>query len=303
MNWTDLIYLFTGAGVGVVLGRWQRSSRRPAILDAAIPEPATPDSATLAEKLNRMELAYHMATEIGQFKGGFLARISHEIRSPLNGLIGMQQLVLSNLCDNLEEEREFIAQSNESALKMVAVLDSVIEVAKLEHGRSNLEIQPVQLSQLLQDVHTLTHLQARNRNLRLELRAPSPDWYVLADPLQLRQVLVSLIDRALRQMQTGKIALSVHLSSESAQIWIDNSEPECWSEPIDFLQSPAPFPSSGLTFWIDQTLMQQMQGDLKLVAVLPTEKDAGTIAIRLQCSIPLVPIEELDLGEESELDF
>lgn len=294
MTWTDGIYLLGGVGLGVVLERWARSLRNPAIPVAATS--AEDLAEDLAEKLTQMELAYHRATEMSQFKGGFLSRTSHELRSPLNGLIGMQQLILSNLCDTLEEEREFIAQSNESALKMVAVLDSVIEVAKLEQGRSTLEIQPVQLSQLLQDVHTLTHLQARNRNLGLEVRAPSPDLYILADPLQLRQVLVNLVDRSLQQMQSGKITISVDLAPESApevaQIQIDNSEPECWSEPIDFLQSPAPFPSSGLTFWVDQTLVQRMQGDLQLVSVGPNE--ANAIATRLQCSVPLVPTEEFD---------
>ena len=287
MDWTDWMYLLMGTGLGVAIERWSRSSGSPDTL--LEPDPDEPS------ELKQMELAYHRATEMSQFKGGFLARTSHELRSPLNGLIGMQQLILSNLCDSPEEEREFIAQSNESALKMVAVLDTVLEVAKLEQGRSSLEIQPVQLSQLLQDVYTLTHLQAKNRNLRFQISYPSPDLYVLADPFPLRQVLVSLIDRALQQMQSGQITVSVQSSDQAAQIWIDNSEPDSWSEPIDFFQTPVPFPSKGLTFWVDYSLMQWMQGNLELVAADSSSDDAeiGAIATRLQCTIPLVPTEDL----------
>jgi signal transduction histidine kinase len=302
MNWTDWMYLLVGIGVGVTIERWGRSAGSAVgsavVLPATAPAVEQAGRLELAEKLSQMEWAYHRATEMSQFKGGFLARTAHELRSPLNGLIGMQQLILSDLCDSPAEEREFIAQSNESALKMVTVLDNVIEVSKLEQGRSSLEIQPVQLSQVLQDVYTLTHLQAKNRNLRFQIDYPDPEWYVLADPFALRQVLVNLIDRALQQMQSGTIAISVQsaqLSDPTAQIWIDNSEPNCWSEPIDFLQTPAPFPSTGLTFWIDQTLLQQMRGDLALVTVESPSSGflMEPIATRLQCTIPLVPVEDL----------
>jgi signal transduction histidine kinase len=302
MNWTDWMYLLVGIGVGVTIERWGRSTDSagggPVVMPAIAPVVEQPGRSELAEKLSQMEWAYHRSTEMSQFKGGFLARTAHELRSPLNGLIGMQQLILSDLCDSPAEEREFIAQSNESALKMVAVLDNVIEVSKLEQGRSQLEVQPVQLSQVLQDVYTLTHLQAKNRNLRLQIDYPDPEWYVLADPFALRQVLVNLIDRALQQMLSGTIAVSaqwVQGAEPTAQIWIDNSEPNCWSEPIDFLQTPAPFPSTGLTFWIDQALLQQMRGDLALVTVESPSPSSSMepIATRLQCTLPLVSLEDL----------
>ena len=291
MDWMIWGCSLVGWGVSFGGGWWLgRSTCRTAVADCE------PD---LAEKLKQTELAYRMATEMSQFKGGFLARTSHELRSPLSGLIGMQQLILSDLCDSPAEEREFIAQSNESALKMVAVLDNLIEVAKLEHGNSKLEIQPVQLSLLLQDVYTLTHLQAQNCNLRLQVYPPDSDLYGLADPLRLRQVLVNLVDRSLQQMEQGSLIISVQPSSEWVQIWLDNTEEECWSEAIDLIQSPPAadrFPAPGLTLWVNYTLLQLMQGKLELVAP-PFSQPAlvkplkTKIATRLQCSIPRLVLE------------
>jgi signal transduction histidine kinase len=84
-----------------------------------------------------------MAKEMSQFKAGFLARTSHELRSPLSSLIGLHQLILADLCDSPEEAREFVAQANASALKMVKLLDEVIAVSKTEHGTNRLELRSV----------------------------------------------------------------------------------------------------------------------------------------------------------------
>ena len=75
----------------------------------------------LKEELKQTELALQMAAQMSQFKGGFLARTSHELRSPLSSLIGLHQLIVSDLCDDPEEEREFVAQAYQYALKLMGL--------------------------------------------------------------------------------------------------------------------------------------------------------------------------------------
>ncbi|GBF84663.1 histidine kinase dimerization/phospho-acceptor domain-containing protein [Aphanothece sacrum] len=65
----------------------------------------------LKQELEQTKLAYQMAVQLSQFKSGFLAKTSHELRSPLSTLMGLHQLILSDLCENHEEEREFIEQA------------------------------------------------------------------------------------------------------------------------------------------------------------------------------------------------
>lgn len=246
----------------------------------------------LKEELLRTRLAYQMATEMCQFKAGFLARVSHELRSPLNSLIGLQQLILSDLCENPAEEREFVAQANASAMKMVALLDQILNVARTEYGNNRLDIQPVQLNNVLADVDELTRLQAADRNLPLTIEKPDPEIYVLADPHWLKQVLINLVDTPLKLKREGSVSVSVHTDPEAGYVHLqieDRQSSSAWSEPIDLLQS-APTTdalldekfilSPGLNLLSIQTLLELMKGRLELLA-----NDENLT--RIQCSIPL----------------
>ncbi|MBD2742725.1 sensor histidine kinase [Coleofasciculus sp. FACHB-1120] len=274
---------------------------------------ANPDVTAILEELKQTQMAYHMATEMSQFKAGFLARTSHELRSPLNSLIGLHQLILSDLCDNPEEEREFIAQAHASALKLMQLIDEIIAVAKTQHGTSRIEIQPIELTKVLEEVYNLTHLQAANRSIRLEVSPPDREIYVLADPRRLQQVLLNLVDTAIARMDEGNIRVWVPPSpaSEYIHIWIDAECPvSVWSEPVDLLKdqktpelggahrkgAPLQMPrlSEGMNLLIAQTLIEVMQGHLEVVAAQPTDASIPSAAdnfTRLQFSLPLVPIE------------
>jgi signal transduction histidine kinase len=292
MTWMNVLWLLVGLAIGVCIPRRQGA---PESLPLA---PTAPDPKTAAQ-LRQLQLAYQRATEMSQFKAGFLARISHELRSPLNGMIGMHQLILTGLCDNPEEEREFIEQAHDSAFKMIKVLDAILEVSKAETGTAELAIQPVQLLDLLQQVDTQTHLLAKNRNLHFQIEYPEPDLYVLADPHSLRQVLVSLITAAIAEGRDGAITLSIDPSLDTAtqperlHLWIDEPRPfSCWSEAIDLLQTPLPqdqaVPSPGLNLLANQTLLDLMQGRLEILA-LPEGS-------RIRCSIPVVIPDESEMG-------
>ncbi len=293
MNWTNWIYL----GIGLALGRWiwreSNSDRRA---------PQVPISPADSSRDRQRELAYQMAIEMSQFKGGFLSRTSHELRSPLNGIIGVHQLILADLCENVAEERDFIAQAHESALKMVQILDEVISVARVEQGTDTLDLQPVQLAEMLSQVQALTHLKAENRNLWMTIQQPEPEIYVLADPKWLRQVLLSLVNGAIDTMQQGKITLSVQsVDSNYAYVLLEDERPaEFWQEPIDLLNSvaigseslqPNSFDleerSLGFSFLLSQTLMDVMNGRLEQLTPPNSEETLS----RIQCSIPLVALE------------
>ncbi len=260
---------------------------------------------TLQEELQQTQMAYEMAKHMGQFKAGFLARTSHELRSPLSSLMGMHQLILSDLCDSPEEERDFLAQANISAQKMVKLLDEVIAVAKTEHGTNSLDTQPVELTKVFEEVDDLTYLQAANRNLQLEIVSPEPKIQVLADPRRFKQVLLALVDTAISQIEDGSIKVWATLSPEGQEVYIsiDVQAPNSiWSESVDSLSTTPEAEKStseigkispGLNFFMVQTLIEQMQGRLQVVPV--SEEDSQSNAdseknlTRLQYSMPLTP--------------
>lgn len=250
----------------------------------------------LSEQLKQTQLAYQLAHEMSQFKAGFLVRTSHELRSPLNSMIGLHQLILADLCDNPAEEREFVAQAHESALKLVNLIDQILNVARTEHGTNKLAIQPLPLADVLAEVYNVTHLLAENHNFSLQLSPPEPEIYILADPRWLKQVLVNLVDTCITQMQQGSIIISTEsIPAEGlTYIWIDAPLPATWSEPIDLIKSEVNFgeplkqdlvPSPGLTLLLNQTLIEAIKGRLE---IMPISSDQESPLTRIQLTIPLV---------------
>ncbi|WP_017651524.1 sensor histidine kinase [Fortiea contorta] len=311
MNWSNWIYL----GAGLLLGMgfcglfWRKSTAAPSPSVTESPEPQT------LQQLEQVQLAYQMAREMSQFKAGFLARTTHELRSPLNGLIGLHQLILSDLCENADEEREFIAQAHDRALKLLKLIDEILRVARTEHGTNKLDIQPLPLAELLQEVYQLIYLLAANRNYPLQVLPPDPDIYVVADYRWLRQILVNLVDTAIAQMEEGSICISSSPSptTNSVNIWLDvpmNALP--WSESVDFIKSiefvnsEDKMPqigaenttlSPGMKLLLNQTLLEAMGGKLEIVSP-PNYQQAPEQLTRLQISVPLL-IQESELLQYS----
>lgn len=263
----NLAYLITGLGIGFFAG-WFANRKAP--------------------ENKQLELAYRSLLELSQFKAGFLARTSHELRSPLNGMIGAHQLILADLCESPEEEREFIAQANESALKLVKLLDEVIYVSKAEYGTGKLELQAVSVSDVFDNVFSLTHLLAENRNLRFQIVLPKPDLEVFVDRKSLEQVLTSLISRAIATMQDGFLKLSAQADPNFVYLDLEDERPiEVWREAIDLLKMEAPPdlepPSLGFSLLLNQSLIESMNGRLEFVK-LPIGS-AETVT-QIRCTLP-----------------
>lgn len=324
INW---VYLATGLGVGLG-SRWLfppnvsapltnvKTTRSPQLA-------ASTEQSNLSAALQQTRLAYLMAQQMSQFKGGFLARTSHELRSPLSNIIGLHQLILSDLCDDREEERKFIAQAHEAALQLVKLMDEVLNVARIEHGSNKLEIQPLQLSFVLEEVCNITRMVVANRRHKLQLSPPDPEIYVLADPRWLRQIILSLIDAAMVCIEDGGTfelsVLQVVPESKFIQICIDAPlAVSNWNDPIDLMRSSdrsylqsiyknigsqeelSAFTLNqtppGLVLLLNQTLLEVMQGKLEILPA-PTDSEQSRVT-RILISIPqLTPDTALLLTE------
>ncbi|MCG8368120.1 MAG: HAMP domain-containing histidine kinase [Pseudanabaenales cyanobacterium] len=324
MSWTNLIGLLLGIALGAG-GSWLR--RRKAFPPEGVSASKEPDSQVLAlqKQLHQTQLAYCRMAEMEQFKGGFLARTSHELRSPISQLLSLHQMILSDLCDDPAEEREFVAQANLAALKLLERLDQLIDVSKLDVGRAQPQIQPLNLASLFAQVHQLTHMQAANQGLFLEVLPPDPQVYIMADSKWLQQVLVSLVQSAISLTETGSIRLLVppqSLSSEQVYIWLEDHRPAAaWCEPLDLLKekpalAPSPLPDSptalpgspsvrstdstianslpvGLRLEEVQSILQAMQGRVDILSTpvfpssdAPQPNTSDPNLSRIQCSIP-----------------
>jgi len=255
------------------------------------------ENQALKQQLKNTELAYEMAKEMGSFKAGFLARISHELRSPLNGLIGLHQLILSDLCENPQEEREFIEQAHERSLKLVKLIDEILMVSKIEHGTNQLNIQPVQLLKIFHEVYNSTYLLAANRNYPFNITFPSSEIKILADHRWMRQILINFIEMSITSDHESNINFSSSGIAEnncinSINICLDIAKDSLLiSETIDLIKSENQISenvilSLGMKFLINQTLIEMMGGKLEMLAS-PIMENTKSELIRLQISMPL----------------
>lgn len=237
----------------------------------------------LKEELKQTQLAYQMAAQMSQFKAGFLARTSHELRSPLSSLIGLHQLILSDLCESPEEQKEFITQAYNSAMKLMALIDEIVAVSKTEYGTNQLKMESIQLADIFTEIYNLTHLQAANRNLRLKIVPPDYSLSVYADRPRLVQSVTNLIDSGIALMKEGNIKLMVinddntedvkiEISFDcSAQLWqkeaeIDETTISNDLESIrDLVQNINLSPKMRLL--LSQTLLETMGGSLQVLDV------------------------------------
>lgn len=279
MSWNSFMVWGIGLGTGWLAATILRPKQ------AAAPPSLPPNGQDSTQQLQQAQIGQQMADQLSRFKSGFLARTSHELRSPLNSVISLHQLILSDLCDSPEEERLFVSQAHDAATRMLKLLDELIHVSKLEYGSIPLQLQPVCLAELLQEVWRLTHLQAQNRNLRLDISEPDPTLHVFADFRCLRQVLVSLITAPIALMQEGTIRLSTQVSpdTQQVQLLISDERPSVSpsplsSDPPDQALSPAPpYASAELSLMLSQTLMQLMRGRLEVLpASQPAERTIGS---------------------------
>lgn len=295
MYWSNWAYLGVGLLLGLGFSGLLARKNKPSSSFPVLPTEQQ-DVVKLQQQIKQTQLAYEMAREMSQFKAGYLARTTHVLRSPINGLIGLQQLILANLCENPEEEREFIKQAHDRTLKLLKLIDEILTVARLEHGTNKLDLQPRSLKDLLQEVYDLTYMLAENRNFPFKVLLPESELKVVVDSRWFKQVLINLIETAIAQMEEGGIYISTQTSPQDkfVYVWLDvPKQTVLQSEPIDLISSTNKLAEPeedniafdpGMKFLLNQTLLEVMGGKLEIVPPLTTEQ--AEEMTRLQVTIP-----------------
>ena len=160
-----------------------------------------------------LELAGERAEEASRLKSEFLANTSHELRTPLNGMIGFLKLILEGMADDPEEQREFIQEAHRSALHLLDIINDILDIAKIEAGKLELELSPVRLSELVKDVEDFTHNLAEQKNLSLNIELPAThDEVILYGNYQrLLQVMLNLVGNAIKFTHEGGVTISAEV--------------------------------------------------------------------------------------------
>jgi len=168
----------------------------------------------LLERLRNERLAQELAEAVrnakaaSEAKSQFLATISHEIRTPLNAVIGLTELLLHTRLTPVQ--REYAATARQSGDALLGLVSNVLDLLKIEAGRVEIEAVPFELGRLIEEVAAPFRDTAFDRGLSIVTLLPSAvPRHLVGDPYRLRQVLINLLDNAVKFTERGRIALRV----------------------------------------------------------------------------------------------
>ncbi|MFE4105331.1 ATP-binding protein [Almyronema epifaneia] len=173
----------------------------------------------LEEARSQAEEARQQAEEISRLKSEFLANTSHELRTPLNGMIGFLKLVLDGMADDPAEQEEFVREAHNSALHLLNLINDVLDIAKIEAGKMQLDMAPVNLRELFQNVDNFTRHLAEQKGLHYEILMPETrDEIVLNGNYQrLLQVMLNVVGNAIKFTHEGYIRVSAEVKRQKVK--------------------------------------------------------------------------------------
>jgi signal transduction histidine kinase len=156
------------------------------------------------------------ALDASRAKSAFLANMSHEVRTPMNGVLGVAELLLEGQLS--AEQRDYVQTIQDSARALLVVLNDVLDFSKVEAGKLDLALAPVDLRQLFAGIERLVAVQAEAKRLRFELKMGRqvPEW-IVGDAARLRQVLMNLCGNAIKFTAAGEVVVSAEVVARSAQ--------------------------------------------------------------------------------------
>jgi len=236
----------------------------------------------LTEVNRSLSVSLQRLQELDRIKDEFVANMSHELRTPLNAVIGFSGLLLleapSRLPDDARDDLQIIHQNGRSLLGMI---DSVLDLSKIEAGRFELELAGMDPMPLLAEVAALTAGLILDRPIRFAFAPPPWSARVLGDPVRFKQVITNLLGNAIKFTEAGEVGMAVERIGSRLRIRITDQGIGMTPEEMDRLFKPFQqvdgsitrrFGGTGLGLALSQRLMAMMNGQI----TVESEKGRGS---------------------------
>jgi len=241
--------------------------------------------------ISALTTARDEAERANRAKSTFLATMSHEIRTPMNGVVGLIEVLEQTRLS--EQQRQLLNTIRDSANSLLSLIDDILDFSKIEAGRLELDIQPFNLVELIENLcgSLVPVALKKNVDLSLFIDPALPGW-VLSDPSRLRQLLYNLIGNAIkfcsgREDIKGRVSVRASFSGKDPmQLKVRIADNGIGISPEQQQQLFAPFTQAeasttrryggtGLGLAICKHLVDLMGGDIRLIS----EPDVGTVFI------------------------
>ncbi|MET0085577.1 MAG: ATP-binding protein [Sedimenticola sp.] len=216
-------------------------------------------------------------------KSKFLANMSHELRTPLNAILGFSEMLSNDptITTNLKGKVDVI---NRSGDHLLAMINGVLDLSKIEAGRMELELEAFDLQKMLTDVCLIFNIRAEQTDLRFDVvKGDGLPRYLKADAGKLRQILINLLGNAVKYTQEGSVALKVRILPTAADpamvtlyLEVEDSGPGISHKELQhifepFMQAGASASTTngtGLGLAISQSFAKLMDGEIHVESAL-----------------------------------
>ncbi len=222
-----------------------------------------------------LQTARDQALEASNLKSAFVANISHELRTPLSGIIGMNELLLDREHDT--ESRVLLQMMYDSAKALLAVVNDILDLSKIEAGKVTLEYEPFDPTFLVKDCVSLLSAAASSKGISLEVTLDKDvPQFVYGDAMRVRQILINLIGNAVKFTAEGGVTVRAEVDRQDSKtaiitfivtdtgIGIDKEEQRLLFMPFTQVDNSSTrrFGGTGLGLTISKRFVDMMRGEI-----------------------------------------
>jgi PAS domain S-box-containing protein len=224
----------------------------------------------LQDNNTELKLARSVADGANQAKSEFIASMSHELRSPLNSILGFTQLM--EFGETTQVQKKNLAQILSAGGHLLGLINELLDLSLIESGKLKMELEPVALGLTLQECGGMIEMQAQGRGVSLSFQPLATPWYVHADPRRLRQVLLNLLSNAVKYNRAGGSVSVSCVFPDASSVRISITDSGIGMTPQQLGQLFQPFnrlgregglqEGSGLGLVVTRRLVELMEGSI-----------------------------------------
>ncbi|MDH5721044.1 MAG: response regulator [Spirochaetia bacterium] len=233
-----------------------------------------------------LKTAKEKSEEAAKMKSDFLAAMSHDLRTPLNGIVGFTRLLLKE--EHPPEQKQYLEMIKRSSDLLMMLINDILDISKIEAGEMQIEKMPYSLRTLMDDISEIAEMfmksKGKDLDFRIEIKEMHED-YIIVDPFRLKQILNNLVGNAIKFTHEGHIELGARLKDEKKiEFYVKDTGIGIPEESIDDVFKPFKqaqgsitnkYGGTGLGLAICKKLVHLMGGEIRVKS--KTGENHGTV--------------------------